>query len=224
MHFQTDRIKTKTLISFCILVLVFTGCTSAKYQQMQNERDTRREVYEETRRKEARERSRNFLSDEMIGKWEFLDIVIEERGGSEDLLKAKAALTASRLKGFRLRFWKGDDTSYYYRIENLITKAYGKYTTGRLYNESEPKSGVLRLFPIAGRQIPDLFFDFTKSVHQQVLTSDGEVLSFIGIGTRVIGLSVKASQLDLTLDLGMVLSPDGWLRRGKIRCSFQRVE
>ena len=214
----------KIFISFSILVLVFAGCTSAKYQQMQNERDTRREVYEDTRRKEARERSRNFLSDEMIGKWEFLGIVIEERGGSEDLLKAKAALTASRLKGFRLRFWKGDDTSYYYRIENLITKSYGKYTTGRHYKEDDPKSGVLRLFPIAGRQIPDLFFDFTKGVHQQVLTSDGEVLSFIGIGTRVIGLSVKASQLDLTLDLGMVLSPDGWLRRGKIRCSFQRIE
>ena len=224
MHFQTDRIKTKTLISFCILVLAFTGCTSAKYQQMQNERDTHREVYEDTRRKEARERSRNFLSDEMIGRWEFLDIVIEERGGSEDLLKAKAALTASRLKGFRLRFWKGDDTSYYYRIENLITKSYGKYTTGRHYKEEDPKSGVLRLFPITGRQIPDLFFDFTKGVHQQVLTSDGEVLSFIGIGTRVIGLSVKASQLDLTLDLGMVLSLNGWLRRGKIRCSFQRIE
>lgn len=214
----------KIFVSFCILVLAFTGCTSAKYQQMQNERDTRREVYEDTRRKEAHERIRNFLSDEMIGKWEFLDIVIEERGGSEDLLKAKAALTASRLKGFRLRFWKGDDTSYYYRIENLITRSYGKYTTGRHYKEEDPKSGVLRLFPITGRQIPDLFFDFTKGVHQQVLTSDGEVLSFIGIGTRVIGLSVKASQLDLTLDLGMVLSPNGWLRRGKIRCSFQRIE
>ena len=163
----------RIFVSFSILVLAFTGCTSVEYQQMQNERDTRREVYEDTRRKEASERSRNFLSDEMIGKWEFLDIVIEERGGSEDLLKAKAALTASRLKGFRLRFWKGDDTSYYYRIENLITKSYGKYTTGRHYKEDEPKSGVLRLFPIAGRQIPDLFFDFTKGVHQQVLASDG---------------------------------------------------
>ena len=214
----------RIFVSFSILILAFTGCTSARYQQIQHERDTRREVYEDTRRKEARERSRNFLSDEMIGKWEFLDIVVEERGGSEDILRAKAALTASRLKGFRLRFWKGDDTSYYYRIENLITKSYGRYTTGRLYKESEPKSGVLRLFPIAGRQIPDLFFDFTKGIHQQVLTSDGEVLSFVGIGTRVIGLSVKESQLDLTLDLGMVLSPDGWLRRGNIRCSFQRIE
>ena len=214
----------KIFIPFSILILVFAGCTSAKYQQMQNERDTRREVYEDAQRKEARERSRNFFSDKMIGQWEFLDIVVEERGGSEDLLKAKAALTASRLKGFRLRFWKGDDTSYYYRIENLITKSYGKYTTGRHYGENEPDRGVLRLFPIAGRQIPDLFFDFTKGVHHQVLTGDGEVLSFVGIGTRVIGLSVKASQLDLTLDLGMVLTPNGWLHRGKIRCSFQRIE
>ena len=35
---------------------------------------------------------------------------------------------------------------------------------------------------------------------------------------------MEASQLDLVLDLGMVLSPDGWLRRGNIRCSFQRIE
>ncbi len=214
----------RIFVSFSILILAFTGCASVKYQQMQDERDTRREAYEDAQRKEARERSRNFLSDDMIGEWEFLDIVVEERDGSEDLLKAKAALTASRLKGFRLRFWKGSDTSYYYRIENLITKPYGKYTTGMHYKEDKPRSGVLRLFPISGRQIPDLFFDFTKGIHQQVLTNDGEVLSFVGIGTRVIGLSVKESQLDLTLDLGMVLSPDGWLRRGNIRCSFQRIE
>lgn len=51
MHFQTDRMKMKILMSFCILILVFTGCTSAKYQQMQNDRDTRREAYEDARRK-----------------------------------------------------------------------------------------------------------------------------------------------------------------------------
>ena len=224
MHVQTDRIKPQTLMSFSILILVFAGCTSVKHQQMQSERDTRREVYEDVRRKDAREGIRNFLSDEMIGKWEFLDIVVEERGGSEDILKAKAALTASRLKGFRLRFWKGDDTSYYYRIENLITKSYGKYTTSRHHKTDEPKRGFLRLFPITGRQIPDLFFDFAKGVHQQMLTNDGEVLSYVGIGTRVIELSVKESQLDLILDLGMVLTPNGWLQRGNIRCSFQRIE
>ena len=45
----------KTLMSFSILILVFAGCTSVEYQQMQNERDTRREAYEDTRRKDARE-------------------------------------------------------------------------------------------------------------------------------------------------------------------------
>ena len=47
MHFQTDRIKAKILILFSVLMLAFTGCTSVEYQQMQNERDTRREVYED---------------------------------------------------------------------------------------------------------------------------------------------------------------------------------
>ena len=48
----------KIFISFGVLILVFTGCASVKYQQMQNERDTRREVYEDARRKEARGGSR----------------------------------------------------------------------------------------------------------------------------------------------------------------------
>ena len=39
----------KILIAFSVLILAFTGCTSAKYQQMQNERDTRREVYHSSR-------------------------------------------------------------------------------------------------------------------------------------------------------------------------------
>ena len=211
----------KILIAFSVLILAFTSCTSAKYQQMQNERDTRREVYEDVRRKEARER--NFLSDDMIGEWEFLNIVVEESGGSEDILKAKAALTASRLKGFRLRFWKGSDTSYYYRIENLITKSYGKYATRSVYRGNEPQTASLYFYPISGSHISDMIFNFTKGVHRQVLTSDGEVHTMM-IRAKIMEVSVKETRLDLALDLGMVLSLDGWLRRGKIRCSFQRIE
>ena len=193
----------KILILFYILVLAFAGCTSARYQQMQSDRYSRREVYEDVRRKEARER--NFLSDDMIGEWEFLDIVVEESDASEDLLKAKAALTASKLKGFRLRFWKGTDTSYYYRIENLVSKSYGKYVTRRVYWGDAPQSARLYLYPIYGSHISDLVFNFTKR-------------------SKIMEISVKDARLDLTLNLGMVLSPEGWLCRGKIRCSFQRIE
>ena len=211
----------KILIAFSILVLTFTGCTSAEYQRMQNERDTRREAYEDVRRKEARER--NFLSDDMIGEWEFLELVVEESDASEDLLKAKAALTASKLKGFRLRFWKGSDTSYYYRIENLISKSYGKYVTRSVYRGDEPQTGSLYFSPISGSHISDLIFNFAKGVHRQVTTGDGEVHTMM-MRAKIMEVSVKDARLDLVLDLGMVLSPDGWLRRGKIRCSFQRIQ
>jgi len=63
---------------FYTLILVLTGCTSAKYQQMQNERDIRRETLEDARRKDALKRSRDFLSDDMLGKWRFLELVVEE--------------------------------------------------------------------------------------------------------------------------------------------------
>ncbi|MXV72794.1 hypothetical protein F4Z99_00780 [Candidatus Poribacteria bacterium] len=212
----------KTLISFSILILAFTGCTSVEYQQIQNERDTRREVYEDARRKEFRKRSRDFLSDDMLGKWRFLELVVEERGGSEDILKAKAALAASKLEGLRLRFWKNGD-NYFYRLENLIDKSYGTYATRSVYRGDEPQTGSLRFYPISGSHISDLIFNFTRGVHRQVLTGDGEVFT-TQIATKSMKVSVKESQLDLELDLGMVLSPDGWLRRGNIRCSLQRIE
>ena len=203
----------KIFISFSILMLVFAGCTSVEYQQMQNERDTRREVYEDARRKKFHKRSRNVVANHMLGNWRFLELVVEERGGSEDILKAKAALAASKLEGFRLRFWKNGD-NYFYRVENLIAKSYGTYTT---------RAGRLQFHPISGSQISDLMFNFVKGTYKQVLFSAGEVDTMM-IGTKIMEVSVKDAGLDLTLDLGMVLSPNGWLRRGKIRCSFQRIE
>ena len=120
----------RIFVSFSILMLTFTGCTAVEYQQMQSERDARREVYEDARRKEFRKRSRNLAAHNMLGKWQFLELVVEERGGSEDILKAKAALAASKLEGLRLRFWKNGD-NYFYRLENVIAKSYGTYRRGR---------------------------------------------------------------------------------------------
>ena len=138
-------------------------------------------------------------------------------------MKAKAALTASKLKGFRLRFWKGSDTSYYYCIENLISKSYGKYVTRSVYRGDEPQTGSLYFSPISGSHISDLIFNFAKGVHRQVTTGDGEVHTMM-MRAKIMEVSVKDARLDLVLDLGMVLSPDGWLRRGKTRCSFQRIQ
>ena len=205
------------------MALVLAGCTSAKHQQMQNERDTRREAYEDVRRKETFKRSRDFLSDDMLGKWRFLELVVEERGGSEDILKVKAARTERRLKGLTLRFWKSGNTAYQYQIENMMSKTHGTYTTRTVYRGDKPKSGRIHFYPISGTQIPDLLFNFAKGIHQQVLLSDGEVLSTI-LRIDIPRILMKDEEMDLTLDLGMVLAPDGWLHRGNIRCSFERIE
>ncbi len=223
MYLQTDRIKMKILMSLSIMALVLTGCVSARHQQMQNERDIRREAYEDARRKSTFKRSRDFLSDDMLGKWRFLELVVEERGGSEDLLKVKAARTARRLKGLTLRFWKSGDTAYQYQIENMMSKTHGTYTTRAVHREDKPKSGRIHFYPISGAQIPDLLFNFAKGTPQQVLLSDGEALSTI-LKIDIPRISMKERQMDLTLDLGMVLAPDGWLHRGNIRCSFERIE
>ncbi len=213
----------RILTSLSILILLFIGCTSTKYQQMQNERDTRREAYENARGKEWMQNSRNFLSDDMLGEWQFLECVVEERSGSEDILKAKAALAARRFQGLTLRFWKSGDTAYYYRIENLITKSYGTYTIGSLYEENHLNSGKIVFYPISGTRIPDLLFSFTKGEHRQVVLSTGEVHT-TSIRTDVLGISIKDKRMDLMLDLGMILSPNGWLYRGNIRCSFEQIQ
>ncbi len=223
MHFQTDRISVKILMALGVMTLVLTGCTSAKYQQMQNERDSRREVFEDARRKDALKRSRDFLSDDMLGKWRFLELVVEERGGSEDILKVKAARAARRLEGLTLRFWKSGDTAYNYQIEKMMTKTHGTYTTRTVHTGDKPKSGRIHFYPISGTQIPNLLFNFAKGIPQQVLLSDGETLSTI-LKIDIPRISMKEKQMDLTLDLGMVLAPDGWLYRGNIRCSFERIE
>ncbi len=223
MHFQTNRIGVKILLSLSVMTLLFMGCASVQHQGMQNERDIRREAYEDARQKDAVKRSRDFLSDDMLGKWRFLELVVEERGGSEDILKVKAARTTRRLKGLTLRFWKSSGAAYNYQIEKMMTKTYGTYTTRAVHREDKPKSGRIHFYPISGTQIPDLLFNFAKGTHQQVLLSDGEVLSTI-LKIDIPRISMKEGQMDLTLDLGMVLAPDGWLHRGNIRCSFERIE
>lgn len=224
MHFQTDRIiKIKVLTSLSIVVLIFMGCASGQHQRIRNERYIHREAYEDARRKDALKRSRDFLSDDMLGKWQFFELVVEARGGSEDILKAKAARAARRLKGLTLRFWKSGDTRYHYQIENGITKSYGTYTTRSVHRDDKPKSGSIHFYPISGTQIPDLLFNFAKGAHQQVLLSDGDVFSTI-LKIDIPRISMKEGQMDLTLDLGMILAPNGWLQRGNIRCSFERIE
>ena len=162
----------KILMSLSVMTLILTGCASVKHQQMQNERDIRRETYEDARGKETLKRSRDFLSDDMLGTWRFLELFIEERGGSEDILKVKAERAVRRLKGLTLRFSKSGNTAYRYRIENTMPKSHSTYTTRAVHTEDKPKSSRIHFYPISGTQIPDLLFNFAKGTHQQVLLSE----------------------------------------------------
>ena len=147
---------------------------------MQNERDARREAYEDARRKETFKRRRNFLSDDMLGKWRFLELVIEERGGSEDILKVKAARTARRLKGLTLRFWKRDDVSYQYQIENMMTKSHGTYSTGADQREDKPSTAsnsVLSDLWLTYIGSPGIQFHKRRIHRAGTVTGDGEVFT-----------------------------------------------
>ena len=208
------------------MVLLFTGCTTARYQQLHAEREEHREAFEAARRQDTAEQRRHVLSDDMLGRWRFLELVVEKRGGGEAILQAKAERVARRLEGFTVRFWQSGNATYSYRIENLLTHSHGRYTTRGLHNSDKPNSAGVRFYPIAGTEIPDLLFGFAAGLEKQVLLSMGSTTEVhsIKIGTGPVEISMEENQMSLVLDLGMVLGPDGWFHQGNIRCSFFRIE
>ncbi|MYC77361.1 hypothetical protein F4X10_16480 [Candidatus Poribacteria bacterium] len=67
----------KMLMSFTICVLVvFTSCTSALYQEIQQKRDESIEDYEDARMKYDPEEMKSEIKAQLAGKWQFISIEI----------------------------------------------------------------------------------------------------------------------------------------------------
>ena len=117
--------KILTVFGICALMLV--GCTSAEYQKMQAERDQLLKNYADLREEHSELKLKTDITDTLLGKWQFLDIEVEEGNVTEEVAETKAALYALDLKNLMLEFFE-ERGIYHYRGKNGSTEVFGQFS------------------------------------------------------------------------------------------------
>ena len=194
--------RIKILTSLSILILIFAGCTSVEYQQMQNERDQLRAVYEESRREKDILTLKNTLAREIQGTWQFLDIELLEGDLSNEIKTAAVALAALSRKDLTIRFFEQSNVRFY-EGNNGSTNVAGEWSIAvmRITEELIPLVKLDRDSGIA----PEKFLFNRQRVSQTLI-------------------SVQDDRLYLTVGYGQLLTPAGWAQVGGSRYSFKRIK
>ena len=203
----------KILITFGLITLVFAGCTSVEYQQMQNERERLREAYEEARIKNDRRVPKDRLEQEMLGTWQFLGVEVLESDLSNEIESATIALDELSRKNLTIRFFE-ENGMRFYEGNNGSIRVTGKFSVyvERIAEVLYPELGMNRISGIT----PGAF-----------LFNDGSAGIFGGPpGMSNVLISVQENQLHLTVGAGVsqTPTPDGWVQSDGIRYSFERVK
>ena len=208
----------KILSVFTLVVLVFAGCTSARYQEMQNERDRLRAAHEDAVRKRDPRQLETALTDKLIGRWQFLDIEVDEGDVSEEIAALKYKRHARSRQNLTLDFFIDRNVFRRYRSKNGDTAVTGsfKISSRRYGDESFP---YLRVFRDTG--VP--LYDFLTGMSASRLKNQDNV-SMKAAEDNWLGISVTDEKLYLTLYGDMELTPNGWARSGGIRCVFERIK
>ena len=201
----------KILGVFGLMILVFVGCTSVEYQQMQNEREQLRAAYEEARIKNDRGSVKNTVADEVLGTWQFLGIEVLESDLSNEIVRAATALDEASRKNLTIRFFEQNGMRFY-----------------------EGNNGGIRVtgeFSIYVERIAEILYP-ELGMNQSSGIRPGEFLfNRPGVfggppGSSNVLISVQGNQLHLTLGAGVSPSPtpDGWVQSDGIRYSFKRIK
>ena len=201
----------KILGAFGLIILIFVGCTSVEYQQMQNEREQLRAAYEEARLKNDRGSVKNKVAGEVLGTWQFLGIEVLESDLSNEIVRAAVALDESSRKNLTIRFFEQNGIRFY-----------------------EGNNGGIRVtgeFSIYVERIAEILYP-ELGMNQSSGIKPGEFLfNRPGVfggppGSSNVLISVQENQLHLTLGAGVSPSPtpDGWVQSDGIRYSFKRVK
>ncbi|MCY3740369.1 MAG: hypothetical protein OXH00_05060 [Candidatus Poribacteria bacterium] len=201
----------KILGIFGLIILVFVGCASVEYQQMQNERERLRAAYEEARVKNDRGSVKNRVAGEVLGTWQFLGIEVLESDLSNEIVRAAAALDEASRKNLTIRFFEQNGMRFY-EGNNGSIRVTGKFS---IYVER-----------IAEILYPELGMNQSSGIRP------GEFLfNHPGVfggppGSSNVLISVQGNQLHLTLGAGVSPSPtpDGWVQSDGIRYSFKRIK
>lgn len=200
----------KILTAFSLIILtVFAGCTSAEYQQMQNERERLRTAYEEARIKNDRRVVKNTLDQDILGTWQFLDIEVLESDLSNEIASASAALAKTRRKNLTIRFFEQNGVRFY-EGKNGSIKVAGEFVV-KVDRIAEVLYSKIHLAQGSGVTPGEFLFNNAKA--------------FSGSpGASNVLISVEDDQLYLTLGAGASLTVEGWAQSDGIRYSFKRVK
>ncbi len=202
----------KILITLGLITLVFAGCTSVEYQQMQNERERLRAAYEEARIKNDRRAPKDRLEQEILGTWQFLGVEVLESDLSNEIVRAAVALDESSRKNLTIRFFE-ENGMRFYEGNNGGIRVTGKFS---IYVER-----------IAEVLYPELGMNQSSGIRPGEFLFNSRSPIFGGPpGTSNVLISVQGSQLHLTLGAGVsqAPTPDGWVQSDGIRYSFERVK
>lgn len=210
----------KVLIILGICALIFVGCTSAEYQKMQAERDQLLKNYEDLREEHSELKAKTDITDTLLGKWQFLNLEIEEGAAIEDVAKTRAALRSLDLKNLTLEFFEARDI-YHYRGKNGGTEIFGQFSIFTIRYGDEPFP-FIRFIKRSGPEMSQLLFAVSRDRQSSgpLGLSDPQ-----GLATaKEISISVTEDRLYLTMHGKMQLGPTGWVQSGGMHCYFERVE
>ena len=200
----------KILIVFSLIILtVFAGCTSAEYQQMQNERERLRTAYEDARIKNDRRIVKNTLDQDILGTWQFLDIEVLESDLSNEIASASAALAKTRRKNLTIRFFEQNGVRFY-NGENGSIKVSGEFVV-KVDRIAEVLYSKIHLAQGSGVTPGEFLFNNAKAFSSSP-------------GASNVLISVEDNQLYLTLGAGASLTVEGWAQSDGIRYSFKRIK
>lgn len=203
---------------FVLVVLVFAGCTSAQYQEMQNERDKLRAAHEDALKKHDSRQLETALTDKLMGTWQFHDLEVTEGDVSEEIAALKYKRQARTRQNLTLDFFMDRNVFRRYRSKNGDAEVTGsfKISSQRYGDELVP---YLRVFRDTG--VP--LYEFLTGMSTNRLRNQDSV-SMKASEDNWLGISVTEDKLYLTMYGNMELTPNGWVQSGGIRCIFQRIK
>lgn len=210
--------KRLTIVGICVLIL--SGCANVEYQKMQAERDQLLKNYEDLREEHSELKLKTGITDTILGKWQFLNLEVEESAAVENVAETKAALRALDLKNLTLEFFEEKDI-YNYRGKNGATEIFGQFTVFTVRYGDEPFP-FIRFLRRSGPEISQLLFAVNPSSKS---SGPSGLANPQGLSTaKEISISVTEDRLYLTTHGKMQLGPTGWVQSGGMRCYFGRIK
>ena len=205
-------------LTFVLVGLVLAGCTSAKYQEMQNERERLRAAHEDARRKTDPRPMEADLTEKLLGKWQLLDIEVAQGDLSEEIAALKYELNETARQGLTVEFFMDQNVYRRYRGKNGNEDVTGTFKIeARSYGDI--MIPYLRVFRDTGERFPEFISGASPTERE---TADN--ISKRVVPWNWLGILFTEDKLYLTLSGVMEMTPNGWAQNRGILCTFKRMQ